>query len=270
MALAFTADLHHRQRPAPLSLLEPADVPLSRHGAQPFILACLAAGDGTLGHPSAFVGHASSVTKTKKSRRFGLSASPCLTYKLAYNSIVKFVINHKNSVYNLSMNYHRYYDAGESIFITQIVKDRKPAFQNPASVQLLLTTFEEVNKFHPFTTLAYVILPDHFHFLIKPTGQSNFSQIMHSLKSNFTKSYKQAFNIQGSLTFWQRRFWDHIIRDEIDLENHIHYIHFNPSKHGYIQDSADWVYSSFNVWQARGAYSLNMHWKEPEHQSWGE
>ncbi len=79
----------------------------------------------------------------------------------------------------------------EIIFITQIVKDRKPAFQNPALVQLLLTTFEEVNKYHPFTILAYVILPDHFHGLIEPTGQSNFSQIMHSLKSNFTKTYKK-------------------------------------------------------------------------------
>lgn len=168
------------------------------------------------------------------------------------------------------MNYHRYYNAGEIVFITQIVKDRKQAFRDPFSVKLLITTFEKVKEFHPYTFLAYVILPDHFHILIKPTGQSNFSQIMHSLKSNFTKAYKLAFNIQGSLTFWQRRFWDHIIRGEIDLENHIHYIHFNPVKHGYIENPAAWEASSFTIWQARGAYPSSLSWDEPKHQSWGE
>jgi putative transposase len=168
------------------------------------------------------------------------------------------------------MNYHRYYDAGEIIFITQVVKDRKYIFHNPFTLGLLQTTFENVKTIHPFTMLAYVILPDHFHVLLEPTGQSNFSQIMHSLKSNFTKAYKQELNIQNSLTFWQRRFWDHIIRDENDLENHIHYIHFNPVKHGYVEDPAEWKASSFNIWLARGAYSSGISWDEPKHQSWGE
>jgi putative transposase len=64
--------------------------------------------------------------------------------------------------------------------------------------------------------------------------------------------------------------WDHVIRNENDLENHIHYIHFNPVKHGYVPDPGDWKNSSFHEWQQRGAYSRQENWSEPEHTSWGE
>jgi putative transposase len=127
-----------------------------------------------------------------------------------------------------------------------------------------------VKQFHPFELLAYVYLPDHFHLLLRSTGLSNFSQIMHSLKSNFTKAYKREFNISENVNFWQRRFWDHVIRDERDLENHIHYIHFNPVKHGYVQDPSLWEASSFDLWVNRGAYLKGLAWDEPDDISWGE
>ena len=168
------------------------------------------------------------------------------------------------------MNYHRYYDAGEIIFITQVVKDRSPAFQNPIALSLLNETLQNVSLYHPYEMLAYVFLPDHFHLLFRPIGSSNFSQIMHSLKFNFTKAYKEKFDIQGSITFWQRRFWDHVIRDEIDLENHIHYINFNPVKHGYVNDPSEWKASSFMTWLKQGAYSKGRNWNEPADINWGE
>jgi putative transposase len=95
--------------------------------------------------------------------------------------------------------------------------------------------------------LAYVFLYDHFHMLIQPTGQSNFSQIMHSLKPNFTKAYKKMLGLSSSqsMKFWQKRFWDHVIRDDRDLENHLHYIHLNPIKHGYVSDPRDWLDRSY-------------------------
>jgi putative transposase len=72
------------------------------------------------------------------------------------------------------------------------------------------------------------------------------------------------------LKFWQKRFWDHVIRDEKDLENHIHYIHFNPIKHGYVSDPAQWQFSSFYEWQKRGAYQDHTEWVAPEGNRWGE
>ncbi len=97
-------------------------------------------------------------------------------------------------------------------------------------------------------------LPDHMHLLIRPTGESSFSKIMQSAKSYFTHAYKEALGIEGSLKFWQKRFYDHVIRDEEDLANHLHYIHYNPVKHGYVTHPEDWPYSSFLAWQQKGAY----------------
>jgi putative transposase len=168
------------------------------------------------------------------------------------------------------VNIRRYYNPGQIVFITQIVKDRRTVFDNPEMVNLLRETLVNVQRFHPYTLLAYVFLPDHFHLLIQPTGQSNFSQIMHSVKINFTRGYKQRINYDGSLSFWQKRFWDHIIRDETDLENHIHYIHYNPVKHGIVADMRIWHDSSFSIWEDRGAYDHHQGWIEPEDMVWGE
>ncbi len=139
-------------------------------------------------------------------------------------------------------------------------------------VELLRSTLRTVKAYHPFTMLAYVFLPDHFHILIQPTGESNFSQIMHSLKPNFTKQYKRLTGMEESksLKFWQKRFWDHIIRDEHDLENHLHYIHFNPVKHGLIVDPRNWADSSYLEWEKRGLYSEAMNWEESKNSLWGE
>jgi putative transposase len=111
--------------------------------------------------------------------------------------------------------------------------------------------------------VGYVFLPDHCHLLIRPTGSSTFSQIMHSLKPNFTKAYKEATGIVGSMKFWQKRFWDHIIRDEMDLERHLDYIHYNPVKHGLTTKPEDWRHSSFLAWKERGAYPDGWGWTEP-------
>jgi putative transposase len=168
------------------------------------------------------------------------------------------------------MNFRRYYQEGQIVFITQIVEHRHPVFTNPDLVFLLLRSWRRTKERHPFEMLAYVVLPDHFHFLIQPKGDANFSQIMHALKLSFTLSYKRQTNATAPFKFWQKRFWDHVIRSETDLENHIHYIHFNPVKHGYISDPAQWTCSSFHEWQRRGVYPSINNWKEPKNRKWGE
>jgi len=168
------------------------------------------------------------------------------------------------------VNIHRYYYPNQIVFITQIVNRRKALFDKPNDTDLLVRILKKVKVIHPFSMLAYVFMPDHFHILIRPTGQSNFSQIMHSIKLNFTHAYKQNLNYKGSLILWQKRFWDHIIRDEKDLENHIHYIHYNPVKHGFVNDMGAWKFSSFSIWQDRGLYGPDFNWEEPNIGAWGE
>jgi putative transposase len=162
------------------------------------------------------------------------------------------------------MNFRRYYIPNAIVFITQVVSNREPVFQHNEHVQLLRSTLHRVKQHHPFIMLGYVFLPDHFHLLIRPTRASNFSQIMHSLKPNFTKTYKQVIGVTGSMKFWQKRFYDHIIRDEVDLHHHLDYIHYNPVKHRLIARPEDWPHSSFLAWKDKGAYPDQWGWCLPQ------
>lgn len=169
------------------------------------------------------------------------------------------------------MNFRRYYILGSAVFLTQVVEGREPVFGDVVQVELLLETLRNVKKIHPFNMLGYVFLYDHFHLLIQATGD-NFSEIMHSLKPNFTKAYKQRLGLSStsSMKFWQKRFWDHVIRDDHDFENHLHYIHFNPVKHGYVTDPRTWKHSSYIEWEKRGLYPPAFEWDEPKNIDWGE
>jgi putative transposase len=77
---------------------------------------------------------------------------------------------------------------------------------------------------------------------------------MQSIKLRFTHRYKKAHNIRGNVTIWQRRFWDHIIRDQNDHNLHLDYIHYNPVKHGYAAKPADYLWSSFGSYLEQGIY----------------
>jgi len=179
-----------------------------------------------------------------------------------YDNFCRSRFQRDKNDYNKIVNFHRYYYPGQIVFITQVVKDRNPVFGNPEALDLLREILKNVKVLHPFSVLAYVFLPDHFHILIHPGEQSNFSKIMHSLKSNFTCEFKKKYKLSTPFTFWQKRFWDHVIRDESDLENHIHYIHYNPIKHGYVKEMSTWQYSSYSVWQERGLYNNQKVWVE--------
>lgn len=162
-------------------------------------------------------------------------------------------------------NFRRYYVPDAIIFVTCVTQDRGPYLISKRDIDLFLETIAKVKEIHPFDLLAYVILPDHFHGLIRVDDLSgNFSSVMHSIKRNFTLNYKKAHNIQATISLWQSRFWDHVIRDEQDLERHMDYIHWNPVKHGYVSTPESWAYSSFQEWVDRGYYQPGWEWFEAE------
>jgi putative transposase len=157
----------------------------------------------------------------------------------------------------------RYYAPDATIFMTQVVYHRTPVFEQPQFVDLLRQNLQATKRLHPFSITAYCFLPEHFHIMIRPTGASNFSAIMHSLKPNFTKDYKTMLGITGKMRFWQKGFWDHVIRDEEDFRRHLDYIHYNPVKHGLVLRPEDWPYSSYSIWKARGVYPDKWGWELP-------
>ena len=162
------------------------------------------------------------------------------------------------------MDFRRYYVPDAIVFVTQVVAWRTPVFRDERSAALLFATLHRVQEKHPFAMLGYVLLPDHLHLLLRPHAPETHSTVMQSLKRNFALDYKKAAGVDGALRFWQPRYYDHVVRDEADFENHLHYIHYNPVKHGCVTRPEGWAHSSFLHWKARGAYADRWGWSLPD------
>jgi len=161
-------------------------------------------------------------------------------------------------------NFRRYYVPGRMVFITVVTKNRYPYLDSVPALDLYWATLRRVQDLHPFRLLAYVILPNHFHWLMRSEDpQGNFSRILQSFKRNYTRNYKTERGIEGSLRLWQPRFWDHLIRNERDLASHIDYIHYNPVKHEYVAHPEDWAHSTYRHWMERGYYETGWGWDDP-------
>jgi len=148
----------------------------------------------------------------------------------------------------------RWYVANAIYFIVAVTRDRQPLFANEENVALLRATVRRVKALHPFTIHAYAIMPDHLHLLLFVPETSNISVIMQSIQWNYTRNYKQVHGIRASVRLWQRGFWDHVIRDEADLQRHMDYIHYNPVKHGLVRRPLDFPHTSLAEYVRRGWY----------------
>jgi putative transposase len=152
-------------------------------------------------------------------------------------------------------NYRRLYLPGQPVFITAVTYKRRRIFTTKQCIQLLLSTINAVNVLRPFDMLAYVVMPDHIHLLIKtPEDSPNYSPIISSIKRNFIRNYRKDVDADDSSPIWQSRFWDHVIKDDDDFEKHLDYIHWNPVKHGFVDDPIKWQWSTFLKWHGDGFY----------------
>ena len=170
--------------------------------------------------------------------------------------------------------YRRWYVPGGTCFFTVVAQDRFPVFRDPSAVRLLGQVMRTVRSKYPFRTIAAVVLPDHLHCLWSfPRGDANYSGRWRWIKGAFTErwllqggagaSCTDARSRRGERGVWQRRFWEHQIRDEIDLERHLDYIHYNPVKHGYVARPGDWPWSSFSRHVRLGQYPESWGATEP-------
>ena len=157
-------------------------------------------------------------------------------------------------------NYIRAFVPGGTFFFTVTLLERNRRLLVD-HVDLLRTTVENARRRRPFTINAIVILPDHLHCVwTLPEGDADFSARWHDIKARFSAGIpKEELLSQRRLAkrergIWQRRFWEHTIRDELDLERHIDYIHYNPVKHGHASLVSDWPYSSFHRFVRAGIY----------------
>ena len=161
------------------------------------------------------------------------------------------------------MEFRRFFIPGGTYFFTAVTYNRRPLFTEASAINALKNAFTYTMQRHPFSIVAYAILPDHLHYIwILPPGDSNYSMRWRLIKSHFTrhwgKDIERSQNIsravKGEKDVWQSRFWEHLIRNEKDLNQYIEYIHYNPIKHQYVDFPEQWLQSSFNDYVGNGFY----------------
>ena len=155
------------------------------------------------------------------------------------------------------VNYRRNRLAGATYFFTVTLHDRHSQHLT-THIDALRQAFRAAHKAKPFQIDAIVVLPEHLHTIwTLPEGDADYAGRWRMIKSRFTRllakrGIAMTRNTKGEYDLWQRRYWEHTILDDLDLQRHADYIHFNPVKHGLVQRVADWPHSSFHREVRRG------------------
>jgi putative transposase len=159
-------------------------------------------------------------------------------------------------------DYRRLRVPGGTYFFTVNLLDRRTDLL-VAHIDVLRDAVRRVRLRAPFHIDAWVVLPDHMHCLwTLPEGDDDFPRRWYAIKRAFSVALPALEQRSPSMArrsergVWQRRYWEHAIRDERDYANHVDYVHFNPVKHGLVSNVADWPYSSFRRCVALGMYPV--------------
>jgi putative transposase len=168
------------------------------------------------------------------------------------------------ALYHSAMpNYRRLAVPGGCWFFTVALADRRSDLL-VRRIDDLRDAVRKVRERRPFSIEAMVVLPDHVHAVWHlPEGDGDFSRRWHLIKRSFSMRIEAgATTVRGGLRpgergIWQRRFWEHLIRDDDDFANHVAYCHVNPMKHGLVSRVRDWPYSTFHRSVARGDVAID-------------
>lgn len=142
--------------------------------------------------------------------------------------------------------YIRTHLAGVTYFFTVNLAERRGNDLLVHHIDTLRTAVADVKTRHPFSIDAMVVLPDHLHCMwTLPPDDGDYSLRWRQIKSKFSAAVpkmeliSQSRRAKGERGIWQRRYWEHQIRDDDDFARHVDYIHFNPVKHGCAKTPGD-------------------------------
>ncbi|MCC6508306.1 MAG: transposase [Pirellulaceae bacterium] len=163
-------------------------------------------------------------------------------------------------------DYLRWFTPGGMVFLTVVTYARRSILTTDQGRAMLRAAIKEVRGKRPFNLVATVLLPDHWHLVMKlPATDADYSTRIKRVKEEFTQRWLKCGLAEARVTdsqrrrgergIWQPRFWEHTIRDEHDLEACVDYIHWNPRKHGLVNRVCDWPWSSFHRFVAARHYS---------------
>ncbi|MHC4426679.1 MAG: REP-associated tyrosine transposase [Planctomycetota bacterium] len=162
-------------------------------------------------------------------------------------------------------NYRRAKFCGGYYFFTVVTYGRRKILVGELARKYLRQAFEKVRSKRHFKTIAFCLLPEHLHCIWKlPQGDGDFSTRWSLIKRDVTMNFLKEGGAESTQSnsrsqhrhrgIWQKRFWEHQIRDERDLQTHIDYIHYNPVKHGLVEDVDAWAWSTYHKYVESGHY----------------
>ena len=138
------------------------------------------------------------------------------------------------------VGYRRNRVPGGTFFFTVTLRDRR-GDALVRHVDALRASWRTAMSRNPHEVIAAVVLPDHLHAVMRMADDTDYSRLWQDLKKGFTRRVAH-----GTPSPWQSRFWEHTVRDAVDLQRHIDYVHVNPMKHGLVSRPCDWPHSSFH------------------------
>jgi len=158
-------------------------------------------------------------------------------------------------------DYRRTWYPGGTYFFTVNTLRRRGCTLVTQHIDSLRASVRDARRAHPFVIHGWVVLPDHLHCVIELSpGDAEFATRWRLIKGGFCRRLpaterRSAVRVaRGERGIWQRRYWEHLIRDERDFAAHMDYLHFNPVKHGHVGRVIDWPYSTFHARVADGTY----------------
>jgi putative transposase len=182
-------------------------------------------------------------------------------------------------------DYRRWYVPGGAYFFTAVTHVRRPILCGDLARHSLHEAIKTVRDKWPIELVAIVLLPDHLHTVwTLPYGDAGYPTRWRRIKEEFTRAYladggketppTPSRLRQGERGVWQRRYWEHTVRDEDDMKRCVDYVHWNPKKHGYVANVRDWPWSSFHRHVRLGEYTVDWGAEDPapgyNEPEWGE
>jgi putative transposase len=160
------------------------------------------------------------------------------------------------------VQYRRSRAAGGTFFFTVNLRHRHRALL-VEHAEALRNVVRTVRTEHPFVIDAMAVMPDHWHAVwTMPPDDDGYARRIRLIKSRFTRHLVKCGvpltkDVRGDYDLWQKRFWEHTIRDERDFEAHVNYVHINPVKHGYVARAIDWPHSTIHRYVKNGMLPSN-------------
>ena len=166
------------------------------------------------------------------------------------------------------MSQYRRARTGSTYFFTLVSYERRPILCDPPIRNLLRLAVQNVRVRRPFTIDAWVLLPDHVHCIwTLPEGDTDYSTRWAQIKRTVSRFCDPDMHVPRPTSesrrkhrdsvIWQRRFYEHQIRDEDDFARHVDYVHFNPVRHGHASSAAAWPFSTFHRYVRAGMLSAD-------------